>query len=133
MKKFLSVLLIGFMVFSVLPVATAFADDEVHQENTLDKMSDWAKTAGKDKGERDRILTQRKAERERQHAEKKAARMKDKVAPEAAMPEESLIRKGKMKSSADERKAAMKAAMQARKASGEGGPGGNLPGPKKKS
>jgi len=75
MKKIFSAIMIAFMMFSVLPVTTAYAE-ETYQENALDKMSDWAATIGKDGVEKDKVLAERKMERQRKHAEKKAAQLK---------------------------------------------------------
>ena len=83
MKKGLSVLLMSFMVFSATPIFPAYAEDRVYQENVVDKISDWAQTIGKDKAERDMILSQRKADRQKKHVEKKAEQMKKKAENEA--------------------------------------------------
>jgi hypothetical protein len=79
MKKFFSILMIGFMVFAVMPATYSYADDVVYKENVIDKISDWAQTAGKEPAERDRILAANKVERQRKHTEKKAAQMKKKT------------------------------------------------------
>jgi len=83
MKKIFPIMLIAMMAFSALPVTSAFAGDVAYQENVIDKMSDWAATAGKDKTERDMILAKRKAERQKKHAAKKAVQMKKKAEKKA--------------------------------------------------
>ena len=83
MKKVLSVLLMCFMVFSAMPIFTAYAEDVVYQENVIDKISDWAQTVGKDKEQRDQILAKNKAERQKKHMQKKAEQMEKKAQNEA--------------------------------------------------
>ena len=79
MKKILSILIIGFMVVTAVPVL-AYAEDVVYQENVIDKISDWAQTVGKTKEERDRILAQNKAERQKKHMQKMAEKKKKQAA-----------------------------------------------------
>ncbi len=93
MKRIFSAILVGFMLFSVVPMTVAYASEAAYQENVMDKMSDWAATIGKDKVERDKILTTRKAERQRKHIEKKAAQMKKKADKKA----QEMKRKAKEK------------------------------------
>lgn len=84
MKKIFSMLMIGFFMFAAAPVNTAYADDaEDAGATVLTKMSDWAKTVGKDDAEKERILAERKAARKKKHMEKKAAQMKKKADKQA--------------------------------------------------
>lgn len=83
MKKILSVLVLGVFVLVAAPSAVVFADDHEYSENVLDKMSDWAKTVGKDENEKQRILTERKAARKKKHMEKKAEKMKKEAGKKA--------------------------------------------------
>lgn len=95
MKKVLSVMMIGIFVFAAAPTMSVYAEDLVYQENALDKISDWAKTVGKDKTERDRILAERKAARQAKHAEKKAAQMKKKAEKKAQEMKKDTGKAGK--------------------------------------
>lgn len=83
MKKLFATLLMTTMIFAITPAISVFAQDEVYQENVIDKISDWAQTIGKDPAERDRILAQRKTERQRKHMEKRAEQMKRRAGKKA--------------------------------------------------
>ena len=75
MKKGLSVLMLALFIFAMTPVVHA-EETLVQEDNVVNKISDWARTIGKDKGERDQILAERKAERQKKHLAKKAEKMK---------------------------------------------------------
>jgi len=83
MKKILSVLLISFMVFAVMPTTYSYAGGMAYQENVLDKMYDWATTLGKDEAEKDRILAANMAERHRKHSAKLAKKAAEKAESDA--------------------------------------------------
>lgn len=95
MKKILSVMMISIFVFAAAPTVSVYAEDLVYQENVIDKISDWAKTVGKDKTERDRILAERKATRQAKHAEKKAEKMKKNAEKKAKEMKEDAGKAGK--------------------------------------
>ena len=93
MKKFFSILMIGFIIFTVMPATYSYADDVVYQENVIDKMSDWAQTVGKEPADRDRILAANKLERQQKHTAKKAAQMKKKTGKDAKKASKDMKKK----------------------------------------
>jgi len=78
MKKFISVLMAAFFIFSATPMMKAcYAGSEVvYQDNAFDNLGDWMATMGKDKEEKDMVIAQRKADRQAKHAAKMAEKMK---------------------------------------------------------
>lgn len=93
MRKIIFAVLIGVFIFSAAPMVPAYAEDIVYQENVIDKISDWAATAGKDKAERDQILAQRKTERQLKHSQKMAEKMAKQAEKKANAAQKDMKKK----------------------------------------